>query len=83
MSIRLLLVMITSFPQYVRQGIDILFQGVVSVILVTGIFHATVSDVKKSTSLVVKWEFLSTSETVTISYYNTNNTQCFNDSNDI
>ena len=52
----------------------------------TGIFRATISDTKQSTSLVVKWEFLSTSKTVStysISYSNTNNIQCFTDSNDI
>ena len=56
------------------------------VILITGIPRATVSDVRRSTSLVVKWEFLSTNKTVStysISYSNTNNTQCFTDSNDI
>ena len=54
--------------------------------LITGIFRTTVRNVRKSTSLVVKWEFLSTSKTVStysISYSNTNNTQCFTDSNDI
>ena len=37
-----------------------------------------------STSLLVVWEFLSTSKTVstyTISYFNSNNKQCFNSSN--
>ena len=51
----------------------------------TGIVNATISDMR-STSLVVKWEFLSTSKTVStysISYSNTNNTQCFTDSNNI
>ena len=55
-------------------------------VLITGIVRATINDMIKSTSLVVKWEFLSTSKTVStysISYSNTNNTQCFNDSNDI
>ena len=52
-------------------------------VLITGVFRATINDVRQSTSLVVKWEFLSTSKTVSISYSNTNNTQCFTDSNDI
>ena len=55
-------------------------------VLITGIVRATINDMIKSTSLVVKWEFLSTSKTVStysISYSNTNNTQCFTDSNDI
>ena len=85
MSIRLLLVKITSFSQYVRQGIDV-FCFKVSVVFIAGIVYATVSDMRQSTSLVVKWEFLSTSKTVStysISYSNTNNTQCFTDSNDI
>ena len=54
--------------------------------MITEILHATVSDVRKSTSMLVKWELLSTSKTLStysISYSNTNNTQCFNDSNDI
>ena len=52
----------------------------------SGIFHASISDMIQSTSLVVKWELLSTSKpvsTYSISYSNTNNTQCFTDSNDI
>ena len=70
----------------------------VYVIHYTGILRVIASDVRKltslivkvsdikTTSLVVKWEFLSTSKTVStysISYSNTNNTQCFTDSNDI
>ena len=42
--------------------------------------------IRQSTSLTVMWEFQLTSKTVStysISYSNTNNTQCFNDSNDI
>ena len=59
---------------------------IISALHLTGIFRATINDMIQSTSLVVKWEFLSTSKTVStysISYSNTNNTQCFNDSNDI
>ena len=55
-------------------------------VLITGIVRAIINDMIHSTSLVVKWEFLSTSKTVStysISYSNTNNTQCFTDSNDI
>ena len=79
--------MVTSFPQYVRQDIDVLgYKMYISAFDFTGIFRATISDMIESTSLVVKWEFLSTSKTVStysISYSNTNNTQCFTDSNDI
>ena len=49
-----------------------------------GVFHFNV--IRQSTSLTVMWEFQLTSKTVStysISYSNTNNTQCFNDSNDI
>ena len=59
---------------------------IISALDFTGIFRATINDMIQSTSLVVKWEFLSTSKTVStysISYSNTNNTQCFTDSNDI
>ena len=54
--------------------------------MITEILRVTFSDVRKSTSMLVKWELLSTSKTLStysISYSNTNNTQCFNDSNDI
>ena len=49
-----------------------------------GIFHLTVT--RQITSLVIMWEILLINNSVStyfISYSNTNNTQCFTDSNDI
>ena len=52
--------------------------------VIVGIFRFNVT--RQFTSLTVVWEFQLTSKTVStysISYSNTNNTQCFTDSNDI
>ena len=52
--------------------------------VIVGIFRFNVT--RQFTSLTVMWEFQLTSKTVStysISYSNTNNTQCFTDSNDI
>ena len=52
--------------------------------LYVGVFHFNVT--RQSTSLTVMWKFQLTDKTVStysISYSNTNNTQCFTDSNDI
>ena len=49
-----------------------------------GVFHFNIT--RQFTSLTVMWKFQLTDNTVStysISYSNTNNTQCFTDSNDI
>ena len=49
---------------------------------ILGLIRAEPGDTEP-TSLVVMWELLSSNEivpTYTVSYHNTNNTQCFNDS---
>lgn len=72
------------FQKYVSylSKITHLFSSIVLAYI--GLLRATVlKTMKQSTSLVVTWELLSPTETIptyTISYSNTNNTDCFTDS---
>ena len=61
-----------------------MFSYIINTLLYIGIFLFNVT--RHFTSLMVLWEFLLINKTVStysISYSNTNNTQCFIDSNDI